>query len=644
MSKTWSKEWLKSIDLKKVSLFPLQLANCDRLEKNKAVYIFDEVGSGKTISAGLMALHYLYNNPNTRILVITTSQLADKGDEPGPFKQIWMDKLPFHKWLMETRIKVINHDYRNIRNENQRKLGYTRNGYKRDEDNWNLVIIDEAHVFLNPETARFQELVGVEGSTGKISAQKVVFLTATPIRKDLKDLQTYSSIAFKITHPSNAQFNWPCYTCFGKVRHGDVRSVLAPTAQPGQLLPEDLICAAFDPSCPFTRYFKDTVRELNPIASTKLSPKRRLAKVWMCDRKGRQETVLKKINELYEKAPQKNRFVIFVRWVKRNSIDPGCSAEELEEYFTEHGFAKWEKGLLGKSVEVVTGANHKSLSAYCAPDPSNLPTVLIINYQIGEQGVNLPGYNHVINDHIPASPASLEQRFGRIDRLDSTSKEINIFFPLLSSHCDSSTINFYIAVSTYLRQLLPVLPTRNSILTEEILDVYEKHSKDMLEQADKIRTILGQWKADKRNGDVSWAKILKYLDSTASDDHLDQKERAAAEFLFGIEKTTNTDGSEAKRIQRLKTMCDNRLKEILAATAPHECIEAARKAIHLNGSEIGNLIFYYADQLHEGVSQKEILQNLKTIRPNGDDGCAGFIRNLHSYITYKNELVSFLGS
>ena len=61
-SSNYSFEWTeilnKSIEF---SFFELQFANCKRLEKNNDIYIFDEVGTGKTISAGLMAIHYIYN-------------------------------------------------------------------------------------------------------------------------------------------------------------------------------------------------------------------------------------------------------------------------------------------------------------------------------------------------------------------------------------------------------------------------------------------------------------------------------------------------------------------------------------------------------------------------------------------------------
>lgn len=629
MAKEWSKEWLRYVDFRKsdppkLTPFPLQLANCDRLEKNNAVYIFDEVGIGKTISAGLMVLHYLYNNSGAKVLVITTSQLADHGDKPGPFKQ---------EWLYERQITVINHDYRNIKKVNGREPWKLNSA----GDNWDLVIIDEAHVFLNPENRRHKELIGGEKG-GKIRAQKIVFLTATPIKEKLSDLLTYSDLAKKISHSEGPNTNKLAYHCFDSA---DVKAILAPTAKQWPISPEDLICATFDVECPFTRYFKDTVRTLGLNNSTKLFPRRRLAKTWMCNRENRKETVLRKIDELYNEDSPKNRFVIFVRWVKKNSIDPGCSAEELEGLFRKNGFIKWEKGCREKSVEVVAGANHKLLSDYRDSDPRGLPTVLIINYQIGEQGVNLPGYNHVINYHIPASPSSLEQRFGRIDRLDSTSEEINIYFPLLKSDCDSSTINFYIAVSTYLRQFLPVLPSRNSILTKEILNVYEEHSKDMQEQADKIRMILDQWRTDKQKGYLSWAKILKYLDGAVSGVDLDQNEREVAEFIHGADKTIDTDQPESDRIEHLINICKGRLKEIDDSAVSHERIEAARRFIGQNGDEIGNLIFYYADQLCEGLSQEEALKNLETISP-GKDGCADIIRESRNYKNYEDELNPFI--
>ena len=88
-----SRDWINAIDFKKddeedkkITIFPLQFANCDRLRKHDAVYIFDEVGSGKTITSGLMVLDYLEDlkrmdsTRKPKVLVVTINALKKSGD------------------------------------------------------------------------------------------------------------------------------------------------------------------------------------------------------------------------------------------------------------------------------------------------------------------------------------------------------------------------------------------------------------------------------------------------------------------------------------------------------------------------------------------------------------------------------------
>src|SRR5699024_1636709 len=161
-----------------INLFPIQFANCDRLFYNDVVYIFDEVGSGKTLSSGLMAMDYLYNNPNEKVLVITTNTLAKPNtlNTHGQFLKDWYDKLPFEKLELNSRIDIINNHYSSFQHKKE----------------YGLVIIDEAHLFLNEETQRYENLVE------NIRSKKLVFLTATPIKSNEKDLETYINIAEKI--------------------------------------------------------------------------------------------------------------------------------------------------------------------------------------------------------------------------------------------------------------------------------------------------------------------------------------------------------------------------------------------------------------------------------------------------------------
>ena len=112
----YNRSWINCIDSNTLDIYPIQFANCDRLRENDAVYIFDEVGSGKTISSGLMALDYQRNHPGKKVAVITTNALAKPGSDSnyGQFLKDWFDKLPFQTLELTDRITVINNHYSNI--------------------------------------------------------------------------------------------------------------------------------------------------------------------------------------------------------------------------------------------------------------------------------------------------------------------------------------------------------------------------------------------------------------------------------------------------------------------------------------------------------------------------------------------------
>lgn len=137
-----NREWINYIDANLCEVFPIQLANCDRLVYNDVVYLFDEVGSGKTISSGLMALDYLYNNRDKKVLIITENSLVKNSLDRnfGQFLSDWFDKLPFFALDLYLNIDITNNVVSNI-NE---KIGY----------NYGLIIVDEAHKFLNEKANR----------------------------------------------------------------------------------------------------------------------------------------------------------------------------------------------------------------------------------------------------------------------------------------------------------------------------------------------------------------------------------------------------------------------------------------------------------------------------------------------------------
>lgn len=424
-----SREWLKYIDISLIDIYPIQFANCDRLQKNDAVYIFDEVGSGKTISSGFMALDYLYNNSG-KVLVITTNALVKRGtnSEYGQFLTDWYKKLPFKQLKLTERIEVVNNHYSNL--------------YKNEE--YGLVIVDEAQLFLNNESLRYMNLCK------HISAEKIVFLTATPIKSSKFDLYEYVRIARCVTNKELSD-SWI-----------DEINTYSKNA-------EEIICSTFNVSFPVTRYFKDTIMSLNVEGYQKKQARRLTPQLWQYGGKEtKNDVLLRMIDEKYH-ADKNNRFVVFTRFVDKE-------AKKIGYLLKNAGYKQYEKAentIGGKTYKVITGLNAYELSDYSGT--SDLPMVLILTYQIAEQGVNLPGYNHVVNYHVSAFPSALEQRFGRIDRmgkLGSQFAEINMCF-LISFDCsDTNTWNFYCAISIYLHNLISYLPSKNTILSEEIIRKY----------------------------------------------------------------------------------------------------------------------------------------------------------------------------
>lgn len=444
-----NREWLKYIDISLIDIYPIQFANCDRLQKNDAVYIFDEVGSGKTISSGLMALDYLYNNSG-KVLVITTNALAKKGlnSEQGQFLKDWYGKLPFNQLKLTERIDVVNNHYSNL---------------SKDEK-YGLVIVDEAQLFLNEESLRYIYLCKY------IKAEKIVFLTATPIKSSKDDLYTYVKIAKSVTN-KNLPDNW-----INEINTNDKK-------------PEEIISSTFNVEFPVTRYFKDTIMSLNVEGYKKRQARRLTPQLWQYGgNETKNDVLLRMINEKYD-SDANNRFVVFTRFVDKE-------AKKIGELLGNEGFIPYVNGSNSndvKTYKVVTGSNAYELSAYTRTE--NLPTVLILTYQIAEQGVNLPGYNHVVNYHVSAFPSALEQRFGRIDRMGKNGSqfaEINMCFLISRDYSDTNTWNFYCAIATYLHNLISYLPSKNTILSEEIIQKYGEAKDYIKAYVEKIKELLNQ--------------------------------------------------------------------------------------------------------------------------------------------------------
>jgi len=444
-----NREWINKLDLSKLKLYPLQFANVERINNNNAVFIFDEVGTGKTISAGIMALEYLEKNPKKKALIITTNSLSGSKDYEGQFLSDWYEKLPFKDLEYENRIRLINNFYSNIQKETH--------------NNWGIVIIDEAHLFLNKYSERYKALCNIH-------ADKVIFMTASPIKDSTLDLYIYSDIAKSILREKydddiTKELICKNLSCEGKDE-------------------KEIISSIFNPKIPVTRYFKDTVISINNEGNFKEPNRKRLTPHLWQYKGDKNRALLNNIEKVLKDSPD-SHFVVFTRFIKKEACLIG-------EFFKENGYiCSKSSDDNKKTYYIVTGENREELSYFSRV--SNLPTVLILTCQIAEQGINLPGFNYVVNYNIPAYPSSLEQRFGRIDRMGSNGNcysEINMSFLISENIWDTNKANFYQAVATYINSMISYIPSKNTILDENIINKYidEIHSINIY--LDNIRKLI----------------------------------------------------------------------------------------------------------------------------------------------------------
>jgi len=272
------KEWMKHLNSEEISLFSLQFANCDRIEKNDAVYMFDEVGSGKTISAGLMAMQCLAQSDaegrGKNVLIITTPTLSIPAKErrktqKGMFREDWDGKRKIdgevknvgkltsviQKMHWENRIEECNNVAANL----EKLIG----------KEYALIIIDEAHLFLPAEGST--EIKKQLGALYSLTADKVVIATATPVKYSEHDLWEYAVMAHKIIHGKKENKYRGAYEKNGRQRldaeEEDFRvAVQADQREMERVLnsyyanrEEELCCCKFDVTSPVTRYFKDSI-------------------------------------------------------------------------------------------------------------------------------------------------------------------------------------------------------------------------------------------------------------------------------------------------------------------------------------------------------------------------------------------------
>lgn len=367
----------------------------------------------------------------------------------------------------------------------------------------------------------------------KFRTKKILFMTASPIRYDIEqDIYNYEYIALSMLREAYNDPERPkemqCLKEHSDVGLNVLKEVFGNDGLINSLYGNDTIDNEDQNTVLRDRYyagnatlcFKEMAKSLVLNASPsetgeKQMERKRIPEQW--DFSGENDFYLRFSEKLKAKLKEpesdRNRIVIFVKYQKEGKkiLEAlGCGVGHPKEPQTTSDNIKVHMifGLLGNTNDVLT----KYKITHDDENNPVLPDILILSEAIGNVGINLPAYNYIVNLHIPAAPSDLEQRFGRIDRYNSERKELHCCYVFCPHMFFSYTKNFLTAVNTYLQMTVGYIPTKNVLLTKEILEWICEETEEAIEEAvangkhlESARSEFAAAILDKmtRNGEVS---------------------------------------------------------------------------------------------------------------------------------------------
>ena len=178
-------------------------------------------------------------------------------------------------------------------------------------------------------------------------------------------------------------------------------------------------------------------------------------------------------NGILRDREHKNRVIIFVS----NSNEGQLIFEKIfsNEYrIDEDSDHKYTDTKSKISCEFIMNkfGNAPNLEKYSREQEGGIPDILIATWQVAQVGVNLPTYNYVINYHIPPVPGHLEQRYGRIDRLNSKRNPLyNIYYLDNEVSTQVYRVNLIRALYAYKKEIMEIphnIPVKNFLICKDL--------------------------------------------------------------------------------------------------------------------------------------------------------------------------------
>ena len=417
---------------------------------NCNVLLADEVGLGKTITAGLVISECIERNLTEKVLILTPPSLVDQ----------WVSELK-DKFNLDFKIVEKEGDWNSSnfliasidRVKNYNRVAGEFRHKNAHEISWDLVIVDEAHKLKDRSSMRTKFV-------DKIKKKRFLILTATPFQNDLIELYNLLNL-LKKGHLGTIQSFRREYLDKGNKRkplnHLKLKKKLQevmvrrrrdettvkytkriPRIISVELTPEEK--EIYDLTCELVRsnYFLSSGMQINgklavyailpKISSSSKSAIETLQKIVGNPERYHEMTIehagaiLKKYKNL--KIDSKiEKLVEIVRDIFYNRL--GDKVLIYTRHPTTLRYISLKLSELGLRIVEFTGGANREEKTQIIQEFKNHADIMI-STETGCEGLNFQFCNNLINYDLPWNPMAVEQRIGRIDRIGQT-KDMNIY-------------------------------------------------------------------------------------------------------------------------------------------------------------------------------------------------------------------------
>jgi SNF2 family DNA or RNA helicase len=427
----------------------------------------DEVGLGKTITAGMVLKECIVRGFIKRVLILTPPSLVNQWKEELSSKfDLKFKDIETEKDWEDTKYAIASIDRIKTLNLKTNEFKHA----KAHEIYWDLIIIDEAHKLKDKKTFRWKFV-------DKLQKKRLLLLTATPFQNNLIELYNLLALLRRGHLGTLSQFRRK-FLCKGsdrrpinsedlkqrlgevivRRRRDEVKGInymkRIPKIHSLELTTDERMVYEDVVKLLTTNYFDfmgepiNTTLAMHSILPKITSSSKSSAEFLMGlinnpkyaeSTKKMAKDILKDFDELKQDT-KINSLLMIVKQIFLNEKN-----SKILIYTKHPATLKYISGILKKDkfkvVEFLGGLSGEEKSKRIEEFSKNAQ--ILVSTETGSEGLNFQFCNNLINYDLPWNPMAVEQRIGRIDRIGQT-KDMNIYSLATKDTMEEHVVNLII--------------------------------------------------------------------------------------------------------------------------------------------------------------------------------------------------------